>query len=426
MLKTHTQHLLFSLSLSIFCLNLFAQNEISSPYSNYGVGLYSNVTSGMYDAMGKVGYALQDPYQINFKNPASYVAFDSLSFIADASFSIYSNSLANAEIKQKATLAHPNYLTLGLPVTRHWRMSAGILPFSNLGYNIVQSINQDNIGVVNYNYQGDGGLLQLYWGNGFKLYDGLSLGFNISYLFGRLTYMQTAEFEGNNFYHSMVNNTTLIDGIYLSAGLQYFATIKNNHKLGIGLVYENSAYIWTKEEQFLYNYSTIGGSDNVNDTSYYYEYKGNMQLPQSVGAGLSYQYKNKLWVSADFKWHNWAQYYHNKESDERLQNTYITSLGVQFIPNATSTNYFKKIRIRAGVQYSTGHILLNNHTISDYSISIGLGFPLKLYNNNSSLGVLFEYGQMGTIRNDLIRENHFRISFHFTLQEKWYQRVKLD
>ena len=49
-----------------------------------------------------------------------------------------------------------------------------------------------------------------------------------------------------------------------------------------------------------------------------------------------------------------------------------------------------------------------------------------MYNSNSSLGILFEYGQMGTIQNELLRENYFRFSLHFTLQEKWYQRVKLE
>ena len=71
-----------------------AQNDISSPYSMYGIGLLSNVTSGAYDAMGKVGYAMQNPYLINFKNPASYVAFDSLSFIGDVAFSILSTRIA--------------------------------------------------------------------------------------------------------------------------------------------------------------------------------------------------------------------------------------------------------------------------------------------------------------------------------------------
>ena len=94
-----------------------------------------------------------------------------------------------------------------------------------------------------------------------------------------------------------------------------------------------------------------------------------------------------------------------------------------FIPNAVAG---EKIRLRIGARYTTGQIVLNDQTIQDFSVSLGLGFPLKLYSNNSSLGVMFEYGQMGTIKYNLVKENYFRISLHFTLQEKWYQRVKLE
>lgn len=408
------------------CVFSYAQNEISSPYSKYGYGLPSNITSGAYDAMGKVGYAMQDPYLINFKNPASYVAFDSLSFIADAAFSIYSSTLKTSDITQQTTYARPGYLSIGLPVTRHWRTSAGILPFSNLGYNISDSCVLDNDISAKYAYQGNGGLLQLYWGNAFRICKGLSFGFNVSYLFGRLSYTKSAEYDGSNFFNTMVDRTTLVDGIYISGGLQYFATIKNKHRIGFGIVYENSAYLWTKETNFTYNYTGTGNNITLNDTMQHNMEKGHMQTPQTLGGGFSYQYKDKWWVSADVAWQDWAHYYLNGTNNGNLQDAITVSAGLQFVPNATSTSYINKIRFRAGFRYTTGQIYVNEQSINDFSFSIGFGLPLKLYNNNSSLGVMFEYGQMGTLQNELLRENYFRFSLHFTLQEKWYQRVKLE
>ena len=416
---------LVTIILIVFCFFAIAQNEISSPYSKYGYGLPSNVTSGAYDAMGKVGYAMQDPYLINFKNPASYVAFDSLSFIADAAFSIYSSTLKTQDVTQQATYARPSYLTIGLPVTKHWRTSVGVLPFSNLGYDIADSRVLSDDATVDYEYAGEGGLIQLYWGNAFKICKGLSVGLNISYLVGRLNYTKTAEFSGDNFFNTMVSNTTLVDGIYLSGGLQYFATIKNKHKIGIGIVYENSAYIWTKQNTWTYNYTGTGTNASLNDTVQYETTRGHMQTPQTIGGGLSYQYKDKWWLTADVAWQNWAHYYLNENNNGNLQDAITVSAGFQFIPNATSTNYINKIRIRAGFHYTTGQIYVNEQSIRDFSVSIGLGFPLKQYNNNPSLGFMFEYGQMGTLQNSLLKENYFRFSLHFTLQEKWYQRVKL-
>ncbi|MCQ2263514.1 MAG: hypothetical protein MJZ70_04460 [Bacteroidales bacterium] len=425
MIKANHKKILLTVMLTVFCLFVQAQNDISSPYSKYGYGLPSNITSGAYDAMGKVGYAMQNPHLINFKNPASYVAFDSLSFIADAAFSIYSSTLKTSDISQKSTYARPGYLTIGLPVTRHWRMSAGILPFSNLGYNIADTRVANDV-TVNYSYQGDGGLMQLYWGNAFRICKGLSIGLNVSYLFGRLDYTKSAEFDGSNFFNTMVDNTTLVDGIYLSGGLQYFANIKNKHRLGFGIVYENSAYIWTKQTTFTYNYTGTGANISLNDTVHNMESPDHMQTPQSLGGGISYQYKDKWLVSADVTWQNWAHYYLNGQDNGNLQNAITVSAGLQFIPNSMSTNYLNKIRFRAGFRYTTGQIYISDRAIKDFSVAVGLGFPLKMYNNNPSLGFMFEYGQMGTLADGLLKENYFRFSVHFTLQEKWYQRVKLE
>lgn len=406
-----------------------AQNDISSPYSMYGVGLLSNVTSGAYDAMGKVGYAMQNPYLINFKNPASYVAFDSLSFIGDVAFSIFSSTLSTSTITQKATYARPDYFSFGLPVTRHWRTSAGILPFSNLGYSISDSRTVENIGAVSYLYNGSGGLYQVYWGNAFKICKGLSIGLNASYLFGNLAYSKSASFDGENFFNAMNSRTLDLDGIYLSAGIQYFVNIKGKHTLGFGLVYENSAYIWVRQTDFSYTYTT--SSLSPSDTVRYKTSKGNLQMPQTIGGGFSYQYKDKLWVTADVSWQNWEKFHLSTETmREDFNNSMNYAVGVQFIPDASSSNYAKKLRLRIGARYSIGYINATTdqttNTISDFSISAGVGLPLKLFTSNSSIGILFEYGQMGTHRNNLIKESYFRFSLHFTLQEKWYQRVKLD
>ena len=174
----------------VFCCLCFsfaqAQNEIRMPYSSYGIGSINHLSNGTLDAMGSVSYAMQNPYYINFRNPASYAAFDSLSFLADAAASIYYSKLSQKGISQKNSFAKPNYLAIGLPVTRHWRTSVGIRAFSTVGYEITTTKNIPNVGEVDYTYSGDGGLNQLYWGNAFRICKGLSIGLNASYMFGTI------------------------------------------------------------------------------------------------------------------------------------------------------------------------------------------------------------------------------------------------
>ena len=404
-----------------------AQNNISSPYSGYGVGLLDNVTSSPLAAMGGVSYAMQHNLAfVNFRNPASYVAFDSLSFIADGAFSIISSTLKASDLSQKTTYARPGYLTIGLPVTKHWRTSAGIFPFSKLGYAILDQKEVDNIGDVEYTYKGDGGLMQLYWGNAFKLCKGLSIGLNVSYIWGTLSSIRTIVFSGENFANSLINNSILVDGIYLSAGAQYFVNINEKHRLGLGAVYENTAYIWAKENNLVLNYEGVATAASTYDTvANIVGNKGNMVIPQSVGGGLSYSFKNKILVAADVTWQNWSKYRIMNQNDS-LKDAINVSVGFQFIPNPTSTKLHKRLAIRAGVRYSTGYIKIKDTPITEYSVSLGLGIPLKTATSQSSINIMMEYGQMGTLVNDLIKENFFRLSFNFVLHEKWYQRVKLE
>ena len=73
-------------TLSVFLLMILsgvtvAQNNTNSPYTRYGYGQLAEQGSGNSRAMGGIAYGLRDRYQINFANPASYTAVDSLTFI---------------------------------------------------------------------------------------------------------------------------------------------------------------------------------------------------------------------------------------------------------------------------------------------------------------------------------------------------------
>ena len=423
----NAKHILWTM---VFCCLCFffaqAQNEIRMPYSSYGIGSVNHYSNSILDGMGSVSYAMQNPYYINFRNPASYAAFDSLSFIADAAASIYYSKLSQKSINQKNSYAKPNYLAIGLPVTRHWRTSVGIKTFSTIGYEIETTKEIANVGEANYTYSGNGGINQLYWGNAFKICKGLSIGLNVSYMFGTLFSTSNTEFNENTILNSFINDAYLLDGIYLEGGLQYFFNIGEKHKIGLGAVYSNTAYIWAKEKLLINSYSGGFISTSTYDTVLYKDdLRGTLNIPQSIGAGLSYTFKDKLTVAGDVTWQNWANFKFMKPCDS-LQNTVMASLGAQFIPDPTSNKFFRKMAFRIGGRYSSGELLLRNKPISEFGVCFGVGVPLTTFNTHSSINILFEYGRTGTLDNNLIRQDYFRFSFCFTLQERWYQRVKLD
>ena len=67
---------------------------------------------------------------------------------------------------------------------------------------------------------------------------------------------------------------------------------------------------------------------------------------------------------------------------------------------------------------------LSDEQINRYGINFGLYFPMK--KGKTIIGVVLEYGQIGTTRANLLKENYFSASINVRLHEKWYQRLKLE
>ena len=62
---------------------LRAESNTISPYSRFGYGILAPRSNSMQKGMGGVGYAMRSGREINFMNPASYAAMDSLTFLFD-------------------------------------------------------------------------------------------------------------------------------------------------------------------------------------------------------------------------------------------------------------------------------------------------------------------------------------------------------
>jgi len=420
---------LFFFIIYILCVVSIAQNEINSPYSSFGVGNLSPRTNIVSGSMGGVGYAFQNPHYINFKNPAAFAAFDSLSFIADLSFDLVNHQLRTTLEEQSGTFAQLGYLTIGLPILKIWRMSAGIVPYSDIGYGIIDTNTIDRFGTVRHRYTGSGGLQLLYWGNAFKISKGFTLGVSLSYLFGTINTTSFAEYEMENSFSTMISNFRHLDGIYISGGAQYQITIKEKHHLGIGAVYENAIKVWSKENLIILNYMGVYSPNNYFDTVVVNmgenAIRSTVKMPHIVGSGLSYGYRDRLLVAADFTWQNWKRF-EMRSTRDTLKNNFITAVGVQYVPNPMSSKYYNKINFRLGTRFASGYMIINEKPISELAVSVGLGFPIRTFNTRSSVNIMFEYSRLGTLQSNLILQNYFKLSFNFILQERWYQRRKLE
>ena len=103
----------------------YAQSGTNSPYSQYGLGVLSDQTSGFNRGMNGLGIGFREHNQVNFLNPASYSALDSLTFIFDAGVSGQITNFEEKGKKKNARNADFEYVVAGFRFARHLGVSFG-------------------------------------------------------------------------------------------------------------------------------------------------------------------------------------------------------------------------------------------------------------------------------------------------------------
>ncbi|MGL5892249.1 MAG: hypothetical protein ACRC3B_20320, partial [Bacteroidia bacterium] len=170
----------------LFGISLQAQTpavlQTVSPYSRFGLGEINYMSGPINQGLGGGGIGLRNdsllPQYINHANPASLTAMP----ITTYEVSLVSNTvqLENASSTGVFNRTALGQMTLAFPVTSWWGASVGFSPYSTVGYNVVNSIEQPNIGTVTYKYQGSGGVNQVYTSQAFRPFAALSKNYKLS------------------------------------------------------------------------------------------------------------------------------------------------------------------------------------------------------------------------------------------------------
>jgi len=403
-----------------------SQVSISSPYSIFGIGNLYGVSSQMNMAIGGASTAFSSPYFINPANPASYMAFDTNSFVFDAAFNLRSGTIKTTQESQKTRFGTLSNLYFGFPVTKWWRTSLGLMPYSNVGYEMQGNQVVENIGEIVTDYKGSGGLNKAYFGNAFSPIKNLSVGVNISYLFGNIVKQRTVTFpDSGTFANSMNKSTAKLQKINFDMGLIYRKNLKEGRFFQIGLTYNPKQSVDGQAEKiaytYAYDYST--NEETLKDTvSYEKGDKGLVILPTAFGAGFMLGSTNRWFATADVNWQRWSEFRY-LGNNPGLKDNFRVSLGGQFRPSSIDIGkYYERINYRAGLRFEQSYLEIRNTRINDYGISFGVGLPMK--KSRSTINIAVEFGTQGTTDNQLIKENYLQFTVGTSLQERWFLKKK--
>jgi long-subunit fatty acid transport protein len=332
-----------------------AQTRVSSPFSRYGIGdMYSNNNARSL-ALGGISQGLRVPTSINYSNPASYIIFDSASFNNEAGLISNSITLKTASQSQSYTYSNLGYLTFGFPVTRWWGASFGLVPYSNVGYNIKAPEVLDSIGYVDYIYEGSGGFNKAYFGNSFKVAKGLSVGFNASFLFGSSDKIRTLDFhtDSSDFFDLEVRNSVIINGMDYEFGLQYELEFGKSNFLVLGATYHNATEVKGKNDYLVRRFAGSVETNVIDTLINITQESGKILIPQSFAGGFSLGSKdqNFQWMlGADVKWQKWSDFELFGVKDS-LKDDLQISFGGEIVPTPSSNSYFKRMHYRIGGRY---------------------------------------------------------------------------
>ena len=153
------------LIISTVYLGSFAQDNIGTPYSVYGLGLLPE-NNGPFTGMGGVAAAMRDNKNINFLNPASYTALDSNRFHFQFAMTGEYSHISTHKQSSHYQVAQNANLNMAFRLYKTLFFSLGFTEKSDVGYDLLYTnlIPGSSNAYFEQNIQGEGGLNDIYLG----------------------------------------------------------------------------------------------------------------------------------------------------------------------------------------------------------------------------------------------------------------------
>ena len=416
--------------------NNISYSGSNSPYSQYGLGELASQGSGFSRGMDGIGYGFREHNQVNHKNPAAYSAIDSLTFLFDAGMTGQLSNFKEGNVKRNTKNADFDYMVAAFRACRHVGVSFGLLPYSDIGYKYSSKGYVNDLKTVSYTntYRGNGGIHQIYLGAGWEVFNNLSIGANVSYIWGDYERAVT-----NAYSDSYINTisryyTANVNYYKLDFGVQYTLPLSKKDKLTVGVTFSPEQGLNADPTcKVISVNSPTGVSDTVR-----YRIDDGLKLPMTIGAGICYNRNNVLKVGADYQLQRWSEigfpdYDVNNGTPSYILNPnsfndrHKITLGGEYCKNEYGRSFMSRMRYRVGASYTTPYLKINDQDgPKEYSVSAGLGIPIiNSVNNRSFLNISAQWVRQQASAS-MIDVNSFRINIGITFNERWFQKWKVE
>ncbi len=448
---------------------LSAQVSSLSPYSRFAMGTLVQEGTSTQIGMGGVSSAFANFSSINYQNPASYA------FMLKSGMHVGARgeflTLKNTTQSEKLSLSALNHI--GLNFKRQGGKTGfalGLAPFSTSGYSITDTQQIENIGNVDYSYDGEGGVNRAYLGVGrifiLSTAKGLldksfapdstassnliSIGANLNYFFGSLKQTRRVVFDDASYLHTRITAKTAVSDVDFNFGVLGQFNLKNLYASGgerikktdlyVGLTYSIGNDLNAKFNELTESITYLSQFELLVDTIAQFDANNtSIAIPQKITAGLGLRHqtrKGRTWeFQLDYKTQDWSQFTGNDSpiiESAVLAKAQSFHFGVEFTPLSPSKdpNFIQSINYRVGLRYADTYLKINNKQISETAISAGLTIPLRRSQSASRIIFGTEFGQRGTTDASLIHEQFVNVYVGLSLSphvfNNWFVKRQYD
>ncbi len=423
-------------------LSAEAQNGFNLPYSQYGLGV-SDLPYNMPSAarMGGVVYTRHSNNTINPFNPASYGSIENESFVFDMGFNIQLSRLASGDQRAKDADGNIGYLAVGLPITRWWKLSAGLMPYSSVDYLTV--VPPSTTGGLKTEFSGDGGVNEVFAGMAFnvlnKKSDKLQVGFNVGYLTGKIVKLMSYVATDTSTYsiNSRKAQELRLGNVLLDFGVQYRHALGERYTLGVGIDYKPYMNMKVKETAMIYTYHAT--TEALLDTVFPVRgeeasQRGRLEQAHTVGVGVNLE-RNGLWqVAADATFGGWQGLRHTEPEGFDIfgqspmhggaYNKY--ALGFEKMVNMNAQNYFGRIGVSVGAHMEQGLMYMTTASgerrVDQWGVGGGITLPMR--KGRSLLTISVEYNSMGD--KEILQRRCVTFGIAVSSCERWFVKRKYN
>lgn len=385
--------------------------DYNAPYSIYGVG---DLEQRFYDrSIGMANSSLSlvsSPMYQFLKNPASLSGLERSNLYVNMALTgrtvTYAGDVIDEGNRSTRDFSIKSF-SLATKLNNYWASSIGFMPLSYAGYRYTATKTvEGSDDTYGGDYEGDGGLYNVYWNNALALGKHFSVGVRSSFIFGSLNLTETL--SGEALASPIVTKTRdYYNNFRFEFGSIYRGKVSKDWMLALGGKFTTQTALNSDRTVTITEGTTIIKEDEQAKGDVFY-------LPVSYDAGISFTHKNRLTFAVDYTYQPWSDLQQRGYGYSLIDSRRL-SAGIQFSNQVEAWGRrYEKNYIQAGFFTNNSYLRVRNTPINEIGGSIGYGGYLT---GNLFYGLSLEAGRRGTIANGLIKENYVQGTLTLSLRE---------